>query len=333
MSRAAAAPGRVDIHAHHLPPAYVQALHEQQMWLIGGIPVPAWSPELALEFMDRHGIGMQLLSISDPGIEFAGARAAQLARECNDHAAAVAAAHPGRFGGFAVLAPRDIDAALAETARALDELGLDGVGLISNYAGRYLGDDAFAPLLAELDRRGAWVMVHPASVAEDRQPQLPVPRFIAEYPFDTTRTFISLLINGCFQRYPSIRWHFAHGGGTLPMLRARLAAAAAAAKELGPAMGLPEGGRVLEADSAHRALASSFYDTALVADEPALGAVLSMAGTSQVLFGSDWPFAQRLYGEQEDPQPAVGAVFGPARADVDRGNAVRELGLEHRRAG
>lgn len=328
MSVARAAPGRIDIHAHHLPPPYVQALRDAELWLIGGIPVPEWSAELALEFMDRHGIGMQLLSLSDPGVEFAGTDGAQLARGCNDHARGVIEAYPGRFGGFAVLPMTDVDEALAETGRALDELGLQGVGLLSNYRGLYLGDPVFSPLLAELDRRGTWVMVHPAAVAEDRQPELPVPRFIAEYPFDTTRTFISLLINGAFQHHPRIRWHFAHGGGTLPMLRARLAAVAGAAKELGPALGMPAGGQVLGPDSADLALAGCFYDTALVADEPALLALQSMAGAGRLLFGSDWPFAQRLYGEQEDPQPALANVFdAAAREQVDRLTTARELGL------
>lgn len=328
MSNSGPAAGRVDVHAHHLPGAYVQALREAGMWLIGGIPVPEWSPELALEFMDRHGIGMQVLSLSDPGVEFAGGHAPELARVCNDEVATVIDAHAGRFGAFAALPLVDVDDALAEAERALDTLGLQGVALLSNYRGRYLGDPVFAPLLGELDRRGAWVMIHPAAVAEERQPELPVPRFIAEYPFDTTRTFISLLINGAFHRYPRIRWQFAHGGGTLPMLRARLAAMSAAARELGAALGMPEGGRVLEADSAHRALAACFYDTALVADEPALLALERMAGAGHVLFGSDWPFAQRLYGATEDPQPALGVVFEPdERAKVDRLNATRELQL------
>jgi predicted TIM-barrel fold metal-dependent hydrolase len=328
MSRPPAADGRVDVHAHHLPEAYVKALRDADMWLIGGIPVPEWSPQLALEFMDRHGIGLQMLSLSDPGVEFAGARAPELARECNDAAATVIDEHGGRFGAFAALALQDIDQALAETERALDTLALHGVALLSNYRGRYLGDPVFAPLLDELDRRGAWVMVHPAAVAEERQPELPVPRFVAEYPFDTTRTFISLLLNGVFHNHPRIHWQFAHGGGTLPMLRARLAAMTAAAKELGAALGMPEGGRVLEADSAGRALAGCFYDTALVADEPALLALQSMAGSEHLLFGSDWPFAQRLYGASQDPQPALGVVFEPSvRAQVDRLNAARELQL------
>ncbi len=225
-------PHRIDVHAHYLAPLYREALQESEMWLIGGIPVPDWTPELALGFMNAEGIAVQMLSVSDPGVEFVdGASAPALARACNDYVAGVVREHPGRFGAFAVLSVNTVEEAVEEAVRALDDLSLDGVGLLSSYAGRYPGDPVFEPLLSELDRRGAWVMVHPASVAPELKPDLSVPGFIAEYPFDTTRAFMSLLFNGVFERHPNIRWQFAHGGGTLPMLRARLSAASAAARE------------------------------------------------------------------------------------------------------
>jgi len=310
MSVDAARPHRIDLHAHYLAPAYREALRNADMWLIGGIPVPDWTPELALEFMDTHGIALQMLSVSDPGVEFVDAdRAPVLAQDCNDYIAGVIADHPGRFGAFAVMSMSDVEGARSEAIRCLDELPINGVGLLSSYRGHYLGDTRFDPLLAELDARRAWAMVHPASIEAELKPALSVPGFIAEYPFDTTRAFISLLFNGSFERYPNIRWHFAHGGGTLPMLRPRLAAASAAAKELGPFLGLPEGSSTLTADSAHRALARSFYDTALIADPPALKAVACVAGPGHLVFGSDWPFAARMYAPDGDPQPALGEVF------------------------
>lgn len=314
---------RIDLHAHYLAPAYREALQAAEMWLIGGIPAPEWTPELALEFMDAHAIALQMLSVSDPGVEFVDpAEAPALARACNDYAAQVLSEHPRRFGAFAVLPMADVEQAREEALRALDELKLDGVGLLSSCEGRYPGDPTLEPLLCELNERGAWVMVHPASVAADRRPELSVPAFIAEYPFDTTRAFMSLLFNGAFQKHPDIRWHFAHGGGTLPMLRARLAVASAAAKEFGPFLGVPEGSALLNADSAHLALAGSFYDTALIADPPALRAVAGVAAGGHLLFGSDWPFAARLYSEQPDPQPALAEVFSGAELDlIEHGGA------------
>lgn len=319
--------GAIDVHAHFLAPRYREALEANGLAMIGGIPVPPWTPELALEFMDTHGIERQLLSVSDPGVGFlAPAEAASLAKACNDYLAEVTTAHPDRFGGFVVVAMGDLDAALTEIARGLDELQLAGVGLLSSHAGRYLGDPAFEPLLRDLDRRGAWVFVHPTAVAPDEKPKTPVPDFMAEYPFDTTRTIISLLTNNCFDRFPAIRWHFAHGGGTIPMLRARLNAAAAHAKLLAPVLGLPAHAAELNPESAQRALRRCYYDTALIADPPSLTAVAGISGTDRMLFGSDWPFAALMYAAEGDPQPALGEVFDTdMRTAIDRGNAARLL--------
>lgn len=249
-------------------PAYLDALRDAGIYFIGGIPVPEWSPGLALEFMDAHGIAVQMLSVSDPGVEFAAEAAPGLARTCSDYIAGVVREHPERFGAFALLSLKSVEATRSEAARALDELKLDGVGLLSSYTGHYLGDPLLEPLMAELDERRAWVMVHPTALAAEQKPALGIPDFIAEYPFDTARTIISLLFNGTFQRYPNIRWQFAHGGGTVAMLRLRLTGLAGAAKEFGPALGLPSGASVLATDTPTQALRSSFFDTALVADVP-----------------------------------------------------------------
>ena len=69
--------------------------------------------------MDAHGIARQVLSASDPGVDFlAGEAAAGLARERNDYLAGVAASHPDRFSGPAVVSGNDPEAALSEIARA-----------------------------------------------------------------------------------------------------------------------------------------------------------------------------------------------------------------------
>ncbi len=306
---------RIDVHAHYIAPAYREALVAAEMWLIGGMPLPDWSPELAIAFMDSHGIRRQLLSVSDPGVEFVapGERLA-LARSCNDHVASVRDERPDRFEAFAVVRLSDPDAALAETVRALDELALDGVGLLSSAAGRYLGDPAIAPLLEELDRRQAWVFVHPTAVSPTDKPSYNMPDFIAEYPFDTTRAFISLIFNGAFDRHPSIRWHFAHGGGTVPMLALRLAALGAGAREFGTALGLPAASSMLTGDSVPNALARAYYDTALIADRAGLTAVSAIAGASICCSAATGPSPPGSTGMPATRSPHSASSSTPANA-------------------
>ena len=112
----------------------------------------------------------------------------------------------------------DVEQARAEAVRALDDLRLDGVGLLSSYGGRYPGDPALRAAPGGAEQAPRLGDGPPGLDAAELKPDLSVPGFIAEYPFDTTRAFISLLFNGVVRENPNIRWHFAHGGGTLPML-------------------------------------------------------------------------------------------------------------------
>jgi predicted TIM-barrel fold metal-dependent hydrolase len=319
---------RVDLHGHSLTPSYRQALTAHGIVEFHRIPVPAWSPELAMQFMDAHDIAYQMLSVSDPGVLFISddAQASALATRVNDEQQAVVRAHPQRFGALGVLNHRDVVRATAEAIRCLDDLKMEGVGLLSNARGRYLGDPVFTPLLKVLDDRKAWVFVHPSTVGDDDKPSYSMPDFLAEYPFDTTRTIISLMFNGAFTAFPNIRWQFAHLGGTVPMLRSRLTTLAKNAKLFGQVLGLPPGSLTLNEEDANRFLAAYHYDTALTADAPELAAAKYMAGPHKILFGSDWPFAAMTYSDaQRDPAPALSEIFtNSERHRIDRVNA-REL--------
>ena len=147
--------GLIDVHHHILPPDYVTAIGARigAQGLTGA--VPDWNPSLSVEAMDRNGIATAITSISSPGIWFGDAgETRDLARYCNDYAADMAKDNPGRFGFFAVLPLPDIDACLQEIAYAFDTLGAEGVGLLTNYDGRYPGDPDFAPIFEELVFRG-----------------------------------------------------------------------------------------------------------------------------------------------------------------------------------
>lgn len=321
--------GRIDAHAHYIAPAYREALTSNGTEKIGGIPVPPWTPELAIGFMDAHGIGRQVLSVSDPGVDFLPPdQAEQLAATCNDYLAEVIAEHPDRFSGLAVVSGASASTASREAVRCLEELGFAGVGLLSSYGGRYLGDPGFDPLLEELDARGSWVMVHPTAVSENDKPDLPIPDFMAEYPFDTTRAFLHLLIYNVFERFPNIRWHFSHGGGAIPMLAARMDAAATHAKLIAPVLGLPERATELGPHSARNALRKSYYDTGLIATHGSLEAVNGITGTDRILFGTDWPFAGLMYPLEGDPQPVLVEIYSESQqTEINRDNAASLLSI------
>ncbi len=277
-------PQTIDVHAHFLPPVYLEALKTAGLkTLDGGIPVPDWSPERALASMDEIGVTGALLSISSPHVAFLEpAQAVALCRSVNDYAAEVKRRHPTRFGAYAILPLPDIVASLAELERGLDELALDGVALPTNAEGVYLGDAKLAPLLEMLDERKVTVFIHPTSPCCFEAFGLELPAPMIEFPFDTTRTAASLMFSGALLRHRGINFILPHAGGTLPMLAPRIAMVGSL-----PALGE----RSIPMQETMAAFARLHYDTALAVTPQQIAALRALAPASQILYGTDFPFA------------------------------------------
>jgi 6-methylsalicylate decarboxylase len=217
----------IDTHYHFYPPAY------QKAWLDweDGRKIPhfanqlGWTPERAVDQLDKNGIATAVLSVaSTPGVWFGlDAKGAQkMARVCNDYGAEMARDHKGRFGLFATLSMLDIDATLNEIEYAFGTLKADGVGLQTNYGDKWLGDPFFRPIFDELNRREAVVYVHPLVADCCGQLRVGALPAVIEVPHDTTRTITSLLLSGTLARLRDIKWLFSHAGGTIPMLAGRI---------------------------------------------------------------------------------------------------------------
>ncbi len=177
------------------------------------------------------------------------------------------------FRAFVAVPLPSVGDALHAIERWADHDAFAGVGLLTNYAGRYLGDPAFEPVLAELDRREAVVHVHPQLPVHYPAAEIHLRPSLIEYVFDTTRAIVNLTLNGAHDRYPGITWIFSHCGGTAPYLAGRLAIAEP----------LPELEQVGEG-GIHRALKAFHYDFALATTPYALGSALR-AGRSGPLPG------------------------------------------------
>lgn len=297
---------RLDLHGHLEPPAY----STQVAQALGPAPVPPWTVEAQLEMMAQYQIAATVVSLPPPGV-FLGdqTQANELARQVNEFYAALVWEHPKRYAALAALPLPDVEAALAELAHALDVLRLDGVALFTQTAGLYLGDPRWEPLMAELDRRGAYVFVHP-TLPPYTNPLAQTPVWVLEFPFETTRAITHLLYSGVFHRYPRIRFQFAHLGGAVPFLAHRLASLV----ERAP--GLKLAGQVPEGPLAY--LRRLYYDTGLSNHAPALAATLEVADFGQVVFGTDWPYA--LLPPGHDPAPGL-AYLGDRRHQVEFENA------------
>lgn len=277
-SKTAPGPGTIDVHHHIIPPVYTTSLAKIGITTTNGALFPQWSVQKSIDAMDRNGIKAAVTSISSPGVFFGDkAFTIDLARRCNEFSADLVEGQPRRFGGFAVLPLPDIDAALAELAHALDVLKLDGVVLLSNVGGTYLGSPEFGDLYAELNRRKAIVYVHPTEPFEKKFPEMRVPPSFFEFMFDTTRAVATLIQNNIPERFPDIRFILAHAGGASPYLTWKMSLTARYSGN--------DGGQAIS----H--LQRFYYDTALSTSRYPLGLLKELAGAGQIVFGSDFPFA------------------------------------------
>ena len=271
--------GLIDLHHHFFPPPFVTLVLDKYRQREKTI-VSEWAPQKALEEMDRRGVAAAVLSITTPGIWFGDAQAARaLARQCNEYAARMVKDNPSRFGFFAAIPLPDAEGSLSEIEYSLETLKADGIGLMTSYGDKWLGDISFARVLDELDRRKAVVYVHPTAADCCRDLMADVPTPLIEYPHDTTRAITNLLYSGSFERLRNIRFIFSHAGGTIPMLAGRIS-------QLGTLFGSDK--RV--PNGVEYELRRLYYEIANSANRPAIAALMSIVPASQIMFGTDYPF-------------------------------------------
>jgi len=123
-----------------------------------------------VEDMDRNGIGISILSLTQQGIEGLTdtGQAVDLARKMNDHAAEnLVARHPQRLRAFAAVPLQDPQKAAVELERAVRDLGFVGA-LVNGYSnigdadtGQYLDEPQVEPFWARVEQLEVPVYLHP----------------------------------------------------------------------------------------------------------------------------------------------------------------------------
>jgi predicted TIM-barrel fold metal-dependent hydrolase len=307
---AAAAPTRIDVHHHYTSPGLLAMMKGRRT--NQGFNM-AWTVQKSLDAMDAAGVATAIVSTSDPGVFFGDYDAAKaLARDCNEYQAGMVADHKGRFGMFTTLPLPDVDNTLAEIAYGLDVLKAQGVGMMTSYGTKYLGDPAFVPVMEELNRRRAVVFVHPLQPACCTNVVPGVPDVVVEYGTETSRTIASLLMNHTTIRFPDIRFIFSHGGGDVPFLTFRFARMVGGDPEL---MKAEPGGAV-------PLIQKLYFDTAQAWNQYTLPSLTKLMPVDHILFGSDFPAASPL--DTVNGLRAFG-LDEAARARIERLNAMSIL--------
>lgn len=267
-----------DIHAHHVPPTLERALANgprRASHLVSRFPRPQLPFEHRLALMAEAGVERQVLSITSGYYRDDEAAGLSVTRGMNDEFSALCEGRPSQFSFWASLPLPHVDATLREIDRALALPGCVGFLLNCFILGRSLADEIFEPVYAELNRRRAVVLLHPA------QNGLATPlindwglAICVGTAMEDSLAALHLIQRQIPLRYPAIQFIVPHFGGMLPMLLNRLDGQ------------MPQDG-FAEAPSA--TARRFFYDTVGWGSKAALIAAVEAFGPSQLVTGSDYP--------------------------------------------
>ena len=232
---------RFDLHTHYYPETFFQKIRDipgefsfdksptgqtiikYRGARFFGITPPMTDVAKRIEDMDRVGIDVEVVSLSTPNVFFADEKAQpEIARMVNDSYAELISKQPKRFKGFASIPMDAPDAALKELHRAIDELKLNGVILLSNIRGKPLTSPAYRPFFEEANRMKLCIFIHPMLPANSDPYREYVLGPIIGFPCDTTLAVARMCYDGLLRDLPDIKWLIAHVGGAVPFLMERM---------------------------------------------------------------------------------------------------------------
>ena len=273
------------------------------------------NPARQVEDMDRVGIDINVISSSTviQGTSWADPKAElELVRRVNDRAAEWCAAFPRRFVGSFVLPLQDVDLSMGEFERAVRDLKLKVANLGANYGGLYLGHARFHPFWDAVARHDVTVFIHPEGVKDLWFQDFGLWNSVGQ-PIEEAKVMSSIIYEGIFDKFPSVKIVMAHGGGYMPHYFGRLDR---------NVTNMPESARNISRKPSDY-LGSFYYDTCTYSAS-VTEALVRRVGADRLVMGSDYAVG--------DPDPvasvkAVQNIDDKDRPMVTGGTAARLLGL------
>ena len=287
---------KIDIFNHIVPQKFFDRLVSLVPQRVRAIPSMVDLGE-RFRLMDHFEGYRQVIGLSNPPLEALGPPAVsrELAKLANDSMAELVLKYPDRFPGFIASLPmNDPEGLLAESERAIQDLGAVGVLVYSNVLGRPLDKPETMPLFDLMARLDRPIWIHPIRGA-DFPDYRTEPKshyeiwFVFGWPYETSVAMAHLVFSGLFDRHPNIKIITHHMGGMIPYFEGRV----------GPGWD-QLGDRTADVDYTlllkklgKRPLDyfRMFYaDTALFGAREATLCGLKFFGPERILFGTDSPF-------------------------------------------
>ncbi|MDP6069143.1 MAG: amidohydrolase family protein [Alphaproteobacteria bacterium] len=323
----------IDVHTHmlndewlarikqHGGPHYsVKEFKGQQVVHMDGAPFMTlqdgmFDYDLRIKNMDQARVDLAIVSLTCPSVYWGDeAVSAESARLMNHDMAAQQTAYPDRIRWFATLPWQYPKAAVAELERSV-AAGSAGVFVTANVREMSLTDKTLAPIWQAIDDRALPVLVHPAAPPGVGAMDMFSYNLVASvgFTFDTTLAVSRMIFDGFFERYQKLRIIACHGGGYLPYLAGRLDICYD---------NMPSTREHI--DRAPSTYLPQLYYDSVVFSQGALELCLNVAGSENVLYGSDYP---HNIGDMRGCLLRVDSLPADSRFKVRGRNAERVFGL------
>lgn len=271
--------------------------HNKEM--IPSIGAQLSEPAARLEYMDRMGIHLQGLAtfVSEYFYWTPGPLGAELSRMQNDKLAAAAADYPDRYAVFGATVPlQDIDLAIGEMDRAVDDLGAKGLQIGGTIAGHNLDEARFRPFWQAVAAKGIPVILHPSGYPEgDRFSEYFLTNCIGN-PLETMVASTRMIFSGLFAELPNLKLILLHGGGYQPFYTSR----ADHTWKVRPETRV----HIPDHPPSHY-MKQLYYDT-MVFQPTYLRHLIDIVGSDRVMLGTDYPFDMA----ETDPNGLIDGVAG-----------------------
>ena len=238
------------------------------------------------------------------------------------------AKYPDRFIGAAACLPmNDVDAALQETDRAIQDLGFRGVEIFTDICGRPVDSPEFLPLFEKMQDYDLPILLHPrrTNTTPDYADEATSKFLIYTnfgWPFETSKAMARLAFGGVLERFPNLKILTHHAGGMVPFFAKRIELSWDFNEKL---MGYRHDGQTLTR-SPIESYKSFYCDTAIQGNTSALICAYEFFGGDHMLFATDSPyddeFGVRVYRETIPAVEAM-AIGAADKQKIFEGNARR----------